>query len=128
MLSSIPPQPDAWIPILQYDVKGFGAARTNFLGAWLSLYGGVVSHHGETGAVNGYGVIREADIGYRVGPLFADNADIAHEVLQGLLARVPAGSRVFIDVPEMADALPVKAGLTLVRDPTLSPPVVVIGL
>ena len=37
--------------------------------------------------------------GFKIGPLFADDAAIGERLLDGLLAAVP-GERVFLDVPE----------------------------
>ena len=44
-------------------------------------------------------MIRPAREGYRVGPLFADDAAGAEALFDGLVSRVPAGTPVFIDVP-----------------------------
>ena len=55
------------------------------------------------GTVRGYGLLRKSDVGYRAGPLFADDVTIAVDLLRALCARVPRGAAsgpVFVDVPE----------------------------
>jgi len=86
--------------VRNYDRPFFPAGRDTFLRAWLHAPG----HHA-LGMMGGdrlaaYGVIRPCLSGYKIGPLFADRAEQAQTVLQALVARVPAGSPVFLDVPE----------------------------
>lgn len=55
------------------------------------------------GTVRGFGVLRKSDVGYRAGPLFADDVTVAVDLLRALCARVPRGAGsgpVFVDVPE----------------------------
>jgi Acetyltransferase (GNAT) domain len=51
------------------------------------------------GQVAAYGVIRSCQIGAKVGPLFADDDELADALLNGLLAAVSPGTEVFIDMP-----------------------------
>ncbi len=51
-------------------------------------------------------MIRPSRIGYRVGPLFADDAPTAEALFDALVTRIPAGEPVYIDIPQPnADAL-----------------------
>ena len=55
--------------------------------------------------MRGYAVMRPCRSGYKIGPLFAANADVANSLLVGLGSRVP-GEPIFLDVPEInGDAL-----------------------
>ncbi|MGK7870437.1 GNAT family N-acetyltransferase [Falsiroseomonas sp. E2-1-a20] len=77
----------------------FPAAREAFLRAWLTAPGHVALAHVTSGVVDGFGVIRPAREGHKVGPLVAASPAVAEALLAGLLARVPGGP-VFLDVPE----------------------------
>jgi hypothetical protein len=52
------------------------------------------------GVVRGYGVIRECREGLKIGPLFADDAEIAANLFAALCARA-GGQPVYLDVPEV---------------------------
>ena len=47
----------------------------------------------------GYGVLRRAREGYKVGPLFANDKDAADVLFRALTSRVPPGTVVYLDVP-----------------------------
>jgi hypothetical protein len=53
----------------------------------------------QRGKLQGYGVIRQCREGCKLGPLFADDADIA-DVLFTQLAAFAAGGPLFLDAPE----------------------------
>ena len=82
------------------DAGRFPAPREAFLRNWLV---GDVSRSGfaivEAGKVTGYGVIREAVTGRRIGPLFAANPQDADLLFRALVAIGRRGP-VFIDMPE----------------------------
>ena len=56
------------------------------------------------GRVGGFGVIRPCRRGYKVGPLFADQAKIAEALYHGLAGVVEPGAPVYLDVPEVNPA------------------------
>lgn len=61
----------------------------------------------------GMGVIRPCRSGYKIGPLFADDARVAEEIFCGLSARA-TGQPLFLDIPEnnpAAVALAARHGL-----------------
>ena len=91
--------------IESYDRRHFPAPRGRFLRDWLHRPGGhslAVVHGGE---VRGYTVMRPCRSGYKIGPLFAANAEVAESLLVAVASRVP-GQPIFLDVPEInADAL-----------------------
>jgi GNAT superfamily N-acetyltransferase len=80
--------------VAAYDAQVFGAPREPFLSAWVRPPALAAVRDG---AIAGYGVMRRALEGWRIGPLFADDAAIAADLLDGLCAEAP-GETVFLDV------------------------------
>ena len=102
----------------EQSLKLFAESRLSFLRGWigsekhtaLALYGPM--------GVRGYGVIRPCQNGYKIGPLFAQNADDADCLFQALLARRQNNldCPVFLDVPE-----PNHAAVALARKYAMKP-------
>jgi len=94
--------------VIAYDRQLFPAERSQFLHPWI-----LPRNHTAFGVVKGnlvgYGVIRESRTGFRIGPLFADDEQIAEQLLLALLAKCP-DAEVFIDVPDVN-----KAAIALVK-------------
>ncbi len=86
--------------VIRYDEPCFGAARPEFLREWLDQPGSHAVGIRDGDRLAGYGVIRECREGFKVGPLFADDASLADRILNSLVASVPGGSPVYLDVPE----------------------------
>jgi hypothetical protein len=101
--------PSDFEDIETYDRAFFPVPRAAFLKGWLSQDGAHIAGIREGGKIAAYGVARPCRVGFKIGPLFADRADLAADVLGDLLARIP-GNQVQIDVPE-----PNGAGLALVK-------------
>jgi len=100
--------------ILDYDRKHHPASRAAFLDQWVRIPGshGFVSV--TDNRVEGYGVVRPSENGWRIGPLFADNAAVAGNLLGALCGSVPSGESLFMDVPgcnAAATALAEKRGV-----------------
>jgi hypothetical protein len=92
--------------MLAYDRTCFPADRTAFLRRWLAQPDAAALARVNDGVVEGYGVVRRCRAGWKIGPLFADDAERAEALFAALAARVPAGEALFLDVPEPnADAL-----------------------
>ncbi|MGD9545139.1 MAG: GNAT family N-acetyltransferase [Methylocystis sp.] len=100
--------------IMRYDAAVFPTSRAKFLSRWISQPRSVALAVAPHGRLAGYGVLRACREGYRIGPLFADDAQIASDLLQGLCARAP-GARIFLDTPE---ANPAAIALTQRRNMT----------
>lgn len=86
-----------------YDKAMFPAPRDAFLQSWLSAAGHVSRAYTEDGQIKGYATLRPCMTGYKVGPLFADDAGIAQALLASLLSAVPpehGAQEVFIDMPQ----------------------------
>ena len=90
----------SWGAVCDYDRGCFPAARDEFLRRWTTQPGGAACGALDRGALRGYGVIRPCRKGYKIGPLFADNAEIAEDLFCSLCAAVAPGSEVFLDIPE----------------------------
>lgn len=87
--------------IFAYDKKGFHYKRDAFLTAWLLMSNAKALAYSDNQQIKGYGVIRECHSGYKVGPLFADNAEIATILFQGLCSTIQKQDQaIFIDIPE----------------------------
>jgi ribosomal protein S18 acetylase RimI-like enzyme len=103
----------------QFDRQVFPAPRPAFLTAWFAADG----HHAlaafRNGELAGYGVIRPCETGFKIGPLFASERDVAAALVQALLSDAqvdPEADQVFLDVPE-----PNKAAMALARGLGLAP-------
>jgi GNAT superfamily N-acetyltransferase len=83
-----------------YDRSAFLADRPAFLKAWITQPQGHAIGILRDGRLAGYGVIRPARVGFKIGPLFADDPALAQALFNGLVAHVPWGSTFFLDVPE----------------------------
>ena len=83
-----------------YDSRIFPQPRDAFLAAWCTGRKGrrsaVVR---KSGKIRGYGTIRRCYEGYKIGPLFANDADSAAALLAELIPEAK-GASIFIDIPE----------------------------
>ena len=86
-----------------YDRACFGCDRLAFLETWLSARGHLILGVWEKETLQGYGVARPCHNGTRIGPLFADNGDIASALFDALIAGSDPGP-VYLDVPEPNEA------------------------
>lgn len=87
--------------LVAYDTLCFPTERTTFLKRWTELpdsYGVAVV---EEGAIRGYGMIRACREGYKIGPIFADDAAIAEGIFLQLCTFAGAGETIYFDIPEI---------------------------
>ncbi|WP_421902535.1 GNAT family N-acetyltransferase [Maridesulfovibrio sp.] len=84
-----------------YESKLFPSERKTFLSKWLTLPDSAAIVSRSEGSINGYGVIRSCRSGSKIGPLFADNGEVADFLFQNLCASVNADSLIYLDVPEV---------------------------
>jgi hypothetical protein len=84
--------------ICAYDRLHFPAARQAFLRSWLdnAVRALVFSEHGK---IKGLGVIRKCFDGYKIGPLFCDNYQIAYKIFNGLISNI-RDENIFLDIME----------------------------
>ncbi len=82
-----------------YDQRHFPAPRAAFLDRWIKAPGGAAVGVRRDGRLAGFAVLRPCLVGYKIGPLFADDAELA-ELLFCELSRKVAGEAIFLDAPE----------------------------
>jgi hypothetical protein len=100
-----------------YDRPFFPESRTAFLKSWIKLPESRALGIMRDGGLVGYGVIRKCRLGYKIGPLFADNAEFAESLFLKLKSKVPPSESIFLDTPEVnseAVALAEKYGMKVV--------------
>jgi predicted N-acetyltransferase YhbS len=92
-LSSVP-----FEQVAAFDAAVFGASRERFVRAWIERPPGQALACLRDGGLAGYGVVRPCRKGSKVGPLLADDEEVAETLLRALLAAAP-GQEVFLDIP-----------------------------
>lgn len=109
------PGPEDRVALAAYDRAAFGIDRPGFLAAWTDGSEGRVTRLlVEDGRVVGYGTIRPCRSGYKIGPLFADDAAGAEALFLALAAEA-GGATIALDTPApnaAAVALAERHGLT----------------
>ncbi|AKB79914.1 GCN5-related N-acetyltransferase [Methanosarcina horonobensis HB-1 = JCM 15518] len=85
--------------LLEYDRRMFPALRPGFLKKWINQPDSYAFATLEAGDLKGYGVIRKCRVGYKIGPLFANDQGTAEKIFRALKASVP-GEFIYLDVPE----------------------------
>lgn len=93
----------AFDELAAYDGAVFSVERRRFLQPWISQPGGVALGSLRDGRLSGYGLLRNCRSGCKIGPLFADTAEIADELFGALVQQVP-GAVVYLDVPAVNPA------------------------
>lgn len=85
--------------VVKYDRAHFPAPRSAFLKRWIEPRGGFSRAAMKNGQLAGFAVIRPCRVGYKIGPLFADDLSLALDLFTALCSEV-RGEPVFLDVPE----------------------------
>ncbi len=85
--------------VLAYDRTCFPTARPQFLSGWIAQPDALAIGYQQNGELRGYGVVRRCGEGCKIGPLFADDAQVA-EALYARLAGFAVGGPLFLDAPE----------------------------
>jgi len=85
----------------EYDRTAFPAARDAFLQSWLAQADAVGFASVAGDRLRGYGVIRKCRSGWKIGPLFADDAGTAERIYLALAAARDNDEAVYLDVPEV---------------------------
>lgn len=85
--------------LLAYDDALSAAPRHDFLRAWIGQQGIVGLGIIDDGRLSGYTVVRPCRVGYKFGPLFADDAALADALFQAAVGRLASGAPIYLDVP-----------------------------
>ena len=84
--------------IIAYDVAYFGCRRSIFLDNWLSMPQSKAIKYTKDNIIVGYAVIRKAETGYKIGPLFANDENIADDLFKSCLSYAH-NDLVYLDIP-----------------------------
>jgi hypothetical protein len=98
-----------WAELAAYDAAASGIRRNEFMRGWLTQPGGIGFGLRRSGSLVGYGFARPCRRGFKIGPLYADDAGIAERLLASLLSAI-RGEIAVLDLPE-----PNLAALELMR-------------
>ena len=90
--------------VVAYDRAFFPDNRSAFLQRWITQPGGVGLGVWHNDQLAGYGVMRSCRSGYKIGPLFADDAATAEALFVGLKAKAASNAPLYLDVPEINSA------------------------
>lgn len=86
--------------LCRYDQRYFPSYRPHFLSTWINQLHGQGYAIINNADLVGYGVIREATDGFKIGPLFAESEDIAEKLFLALVTYAD-GSPIYVDVPNV---------------------------
>lgn len=86
--------------LFKYDAHHFPDKRVSFLKCWFQMRNGKGVVYTENKSIYGYGIIRQCRVGYKIGPLFANNPNIAKVIFEALVTDIPEGESIFLDIPE----------------------------
>jgi GNAT superfamily N-acetyltransferase len=103
----------SWETVASFDQRCFPGNRERFLQSWCRQSGAVSIALHENNTLRGFGVMRSALVGWKVGPLFADGMESAELLLHAFASKAEHGP-IFLDIPDNnpeARALCVKHGM-----------------
>jgi len=85
--------------LIAYDRRHFPAPRDGFVRDWVTGPRTALIA-GRDGDIVGYGVIRACRTGFKIGPLFADDEAVAHDLFVALCASLDGPADVSLDTPD----------------------------
>ncbi len=84
--------------VLDFDRRCFGFDRPAFIIPWLRQVHAAALKFEENGQLKGFAVLRKVRKGYKTGPLFAENPEVAEALYRCCLSNAH-GEPVFLDIP-----------------------------
>lgn len=116
--------------IVKYDRQFFPADRTSFVNCWINQPESTALVSTGNDEIQGYGMIRKCRIGYKIGPLFAETAEVADALFKSLISSIPENLPVILDIPEinshavrLVDSYSMQKGFSTARMYTKKPPI-----
>ena len=93
-----------FVKLAEYDQAIFPAPRDAFLKSWLAQLdaGGFAAVEGDW--LRGYAIVRRCRLGWKIGPLAADDLPTARRLYEAVAAYAGEGATLFLDVPAANDA------------------------
>lgn len=104
-----PARADCFEGLVELDASAFGDRRAGFLSAWLMVPGVRTAALLCDGRVSGFGVLRPATVGFKLGPVVATSPAVASRLVVHRMASI-IGEQVQFDVPEANGAAVALAG------------------
>ncbi len=89
--------------VLEYDKQCFGYSRPQFLLPWLRMPESKTFKYTADGKLLGFAIVRKANVGHKVCPLFADSPKVAEELYKACLNSVK-GELLYLDIPMVNSA------------------------
>ncbi len=89
--------------LLDYDTSIYGVNRSQFLQHWITMPNAQGLAKRKNRQLTGYGVVRQCVTGYKIGPLFADDADTAEELFLSLSSYCEQAP-LYLDIVQSNDA------------------------
>lgn len=87
--------------IIQYDNQVFPTPRPGFIKEWIKQPESLAVAYRKANTIQGYGMVRKCRTGFKAGPLFADDQEIADVLLQKMRGFTKKGTPIFFDTPEI---------------------------
>lgn len=92
---------DIFSSILEYDLRYFPANRSEFLKCWLNMPESYGFYFTDSDEILGYSIVRKCRTGYKIGPLFAENKEIANQLFVKINNSLPVDELLYLDIPEV---------------------------
>jgi hypothetical protein len=92
---------DRFEELVKYDRRLFPALRTKFLSGWVKLPEAETFLSFANKEINGYATVRKCNVGYKIGPLFANDTETASALFAATCNFAGAGSTIYLDTPEV---------------------------
>jgi len=92
---------DHFEELVKYDSKLFPALRTKFLSGWVKLPEAETFISFANSEINGYATVRKCSVGYKIGPLFANDTETANALFVAACNFAGTGSAIYLDTPEV---------------------------
>lgn len=87
--------------VLDYEKNIFPTKREAFLKEWIKQPESLSLAYLKNETLLGYGMVRKCRKGYKVGPLFADDPEVAEVLFQKMRTFVGKDSSIYLDTPEV---------------------------